>query len=94
VPDNDGFFEAGSTPSSYNSATAKYAYVHQLTRRGILVDTSFGLSAMADRWSGAPAATLNARIADGVIGVNVATPPTGYAAAISTLAGQLDPVCE
>jgi hypothetical protein len=26
--------------------------------------------------------------------VNVATPPTGYAAAISTLAGQLDPVCE
>ena len=94
VPDNDGFFEAGATSAIYNAATAKYAYVSQLTDRGILVDTSFGLSAMADRWSGAPAATLNARIADGVIGVNVATPPAGYAAAISGLAGQLDPVCQ
>ena len=94
VPNNDGFFESRRNAPSYNSATATYAYIRQLTGREILVDTSFGLSAMADSWSSAPAATLNARIADGVIGVNVATPPAGYQAAISGLAGQLDPVCE
>lgn len=94
VANNDGFFEVGAKPDSYNAATATYAAVSALTGRKILVDTSFGLSAMADTWTRASAATLNARIADGVIAANVATPPADYATSISTLAPQLDPTCE
>jgi hypothetical protein len=49
---------------------------------------------MGDTWSAADAATLNARIADGVIGANVATPPAGYQAAISALQVGLASTCD
>jgi hypothetical protein len=93
VPDNEGFFEAGANPGSYNAATATYVYVHRLTARPILVDTSFGLSAMADSWSQASPAELNARIADGVIAANVATASAGCEAALAALRPSLGIVC-
>jgi hypothetical protein len=93
VPNNDGFLEKNATPDSYNHATATYAYVHTFTGRPIFVDTSFGLSAMEDSWSSADAATLNARIADGVIAANVTMAPPSYQSAVTALAPQLDAVC-
>jgi hypothetical protein len=93
VPNNAGFLEKSATPDAYNHATATYAYVHGFTGRPIFVDTSFGLSAMEDAWSSADAATLNARIADGVIAANVTSAPASYASAIATLAPQLDATC-
>jgi len=94
VPDNQGFFEFGTDGSSYNQRTATYRYVHELTGRPILVDTSFGLSAMADSWSTASPSLLDTRIADGVIAINVATTSAGYQSAIEGLRGQLSGVCE
>lgn len=94
VANNDGYIEAGGTPTSYNAATATYAYLHALTGRKILVDTSFGLSAMADTWASADAATLNARIAEGVIAANVVTVPADYATRVATLAPLLSSTCD
>jgi hypothetical protein len=93
VPNNTGFLEKSATPDSYNHATATYAYVHMFTGRPIFVDTSFGLSAMEDSWSNADAATLNARIADGVIAANVTMAPASYQSAVTALEPQLDMVC-
>jgi hypothetical protein len=93
VANNQGFFEASASASSYNHATAMYDAVHKLTGRPLLVDTSFGLSAMGDSWSNADAATLNARIADGVIAVNVTMPPQNYQSAVAALAPMLDATC-
>ena len=94
VPNNHGFLEKSATPDGYNHATATYAYVHTFTGRPIFVDTSFGLSAMERLAGRAPtAATLNARIADGVIAANVTMAPSSYASAIAALAPQLDPTC-
>jgi hypothetical protein len=92
VANNDGYFEASSNASSYNHETAKYAAVSALTGRKILVDTSFGLSAMADTWVSASSATLNARIADGVIAANITPPPSGRA--VTAAAMNLDPTCD
>jgi hypothetical protein len=93
VPNNRGYFESGTNDTSYNHATATYAHVSQLTGKKLFVDTSFGLSAMADSWSTSNAATLNARIADGVVAVNVATPSAGYQSAIEAMRGSLNQVC-
>jgi hypothetical protein len=79
------FFTPGTTAKSYNGTTATYAYLHSLTGRTILVDTSFGASATSDSWSDSGVANLNARIADGVIAINVTTPTSSYA---SNIAGE------
>jgi hypothetical protein len=71
----NGFLTQGTTASSYNGATAKFSYIHSITGKKIFVDTSFGASQQADSWSDQSAATLNARIADGVFAVNVTSPP-------------------
>ena len=81
----NGFFTPGTTAKSYNGATATYAYLHSLTGRTILVDTSFGASATSDSWSDSGAANLNARITDGVVAINVTTPTSNYA---SNIAGE------
>jgi len=86
VGNNQGFIEASATKSSYNATTANYAYLHTLTGRTILVDTSAGLSAAGDSWSTASLTDLNARIAEGVIAANITgTAPTQ--ANISKLSG-------
>ncbi|HKU43446.1 MAG TPA: hypothetical protein VJR89_35030, partial [Polyangiales bacterium] len=94
VPNNMGFFEAGTNSSSYNKATATYAFVSQLTGRKIFVDTSFGLSGMSDSWSGASPSDLNARIADGVIAANVTMPASNYVQTVKALLPQLQPICQ
>ena len=92
VGDANGFFTAGTTATTYNGGTATYAYVHRITGRTILVDTSFGLSATGDAWSDIGAANVNARIADGVIAVNVTTQEPAYAGNIASL-GTLSMTC-
>lgn len=94
VANNNGYFEMGASDSIYNAMTAKYAYIHQLTGRDIFVDTSFGLSEMADSWSGADAATLNARIDEGVIAANVTKPPANYVQTATSINAQLKEVCQ
>lgn len=79
------FFTPTTNAKSYNGSTATYAYLHSLTGRTILVDTSFGPSATSDSWSDSGAANLNLRIADGVIAINVTTPTSNYA---SNIAGE------
>ena len=90
--DANGFFASGTTSTSYNGATATYAYVHKITGRTIFVDTSFGLSATGDSWSNAGAANVNARIADGVVAVNVTSPDSSYRTNIAAL-GPLSSTC-
>jgi hypothetical protein len=97
VANNNGFIESAGAPGYYNNATATYSYIHGLTGRPILVDTSFGLSGMSDSWSSASAAILNQRIAEGVSAVNVGELKQGtatYESAIKALAPQLKAVCE
>jgi hypothetical protein len=94
VGNNNGFITEGTTASSYNGTTARYSYVSNLTGKGILVDTSFGASQAADSWSNQNAATLNSRISEGVMAVNVTEPPGDYQTRISGLASQLGNVCQ
>jgi hypothetical protein len=94
VPNNKGYLEASANDGSYNKATATYAFLHQHTGRGILVDTSFGLSGMSDSWSGATAADLNARIADGVVAANVTMPSSSYVNTVKALVPQLNTTCQ
>lgn len=94
VANNNGYIESSGNSTYYNSATARYEYIHQLTGRNIFVDTSFGISAMADTWAAADATTLNARIAEGVIAANVVNIPGDYANRIAALAALLDSPCE
>lgn len=93
VANNMGFFEASAKPDVYNNKSARYAYVSQKTKRKIIVDTSFGLSEMADTWASASPETLNMRIAEGVIAANVTKPMSNYVAATTMLTEQLDAVC-
>jgi hypothetical protein len=88
VGNNNGFIDASATSSTYNHATATYAYLHGLTARTILVDTSAGASAARDSWSTASQADINARIAEGVIAANITgTEPTGLQGNIGKLTG-------
>jgi len=78
---------------SYMRPDGTYASLHTLTKKPIFVDTSFGVTAMADTWSTAPLDTLNARIADGVVAVNVNPMPSTYQTSIGSLAPQLKSTC-
>lgn len=93
VGNNNGFLATGTNASSYNGKTATYGYLHQLTGLKILVDESAGLSQQSDTWSNQPAATINARIAEGVIGINVSGPPSNYQSNVTALATQLNSTC-
>jgi len=92
VANNQGFMEQGADATKYNAKTATYAYLSMLTGKKLFVDTSFGLSEMADSWSSADAATLNARIAEGVIAANVTKPPADYVSKVGAL--QLSAICK
>ena len=94
VANNMGFLEKDAKAGVYNQATATFAYLAKKTGRKIFVDTSFGLSGMADTWASATAETLNARIADGVIAANVTMPPGDYVQRIQALRSGLQKVCK
>jgi hypothetical protein len=93
VANNMGFIEKMGSASSYNAMTATYAYVAKKTGRKVFVDTSFGQSQMDDSWSTASVEDLNARIADGVIAVDVTMPPSNYVSTVQGFASKLDAVC-
>src|ERR1039457_3997647 len=91
---NNGFIPSNTSASSYNGKTATYAYLHTLTGRTILVDTSAGASAAGDSWSSATAAQLNSRISEGVIAANITgTPPNGLQSNIAGLSLNALPSC-
>ena len=85
-----GYFNDGD---ARNRSDGTYTYLSTLTGKRILVDTSFGATSMDDSWTGIPVATLNQRIADGVVAVNVTEPPSDYQTRIASLGPQLSSVC-
>jgi hypothetical protein len=93
VGNNNGFMSAGTTATSYNGKTDTYAYLKGLTGKKILVDESAGMSQANDTWSNQSAATINARIAEGVIAVNVSGAPSNYQANVTALEPQLNSTC-
>jgi len=88
--DTGTFLNSGPT----NAATATYAWLFQKTGRHIMAETSFATAGQNDRWTTASAANINARITEGVIGVNVNAPGSNYQTQINGLASQLNPVCQ
>jgi hypothetical protein len=92
VANNNGFINEATNSQSYNGKTSTYAYLHQITGRPIWVDTSAGASAAGDTWSTVPAAQLNARIADGVIGAAITGGGTNGLQSRITALGALDPI--
>jgi hypothetical protein len=93
VGNANGFLATGTTASSYNGKTATYSYLHTLTGMKILVDESAGLSQQSDTWSNQTAATINARIAEGVIGINVSGAPSTYQSNVASLGPHLNSTC-
>ena len=93
VGNNNGFLNSGANAQTYNGATATYSYLHRLTGKKILVDESAGMSQQSDTWSNQPAATINARIAEGVVAVNVSGAPANYASNVAALEPQLSSTC-
>lgn len=88
VGNNNGFISSGTNSSSYNGATATYAFLHSTTGRTILVDTSAGASAAGDSWSTVSVSDLNARISEGVVAANITgSPPNNLSGNISKLTG-------
>ncbi len=64
--------------NSANAGNSSYANLHAVTGKPILVDESFGLSAAGDTWANQSAATINARIAGGVVAANITTATPSY----------------
>lgn len=93
VPDAGGYYSYDLNASSYNGATATYAYLHQVTGRNIWVDDGCG-GEVDEAWSRSPAATVNDRIATGVIAFNhCGTLKSTYESLIGALTPQLDGTC-
>jgi hypothetical protein len=93
VATNNGFFNTGVTTSTYNGATATYSYLHQVSGKNIVVDDGCGGNTNED-WSPSSAATLNARIASGVIAFNhCASLASNYQSLITALKPQLNSTC-
>jgi hypothetical protein len=86
----DGYFNRGD---AYGREDGTYAYLRRLTGKNLIVDTSFGASQQADSWTNIGASTLNRRIAEGVIAVNVTSPPPDYQSRIAALAPSLSSTC-
>ena len=66
------------TGSSASAGNATYADLHALTGKPIVVDESFGLSAMSDTWANQSAATIDTRASEGVVAANVTTAMPAY----------------
>ncbi len=87
--DTDAFPNSGS----YNATTANFAWLHNHTGLKIMAETSYQSSSSGDRWSTTTAANINARIANGVIGVLVNQPPSNYQSAFTALNSNLNSTC-
>jgi len=93
VANSNGFFNTGVTTSTYNGSTATYAYLHQVSGQKILVDDGCGGNTAED-WAPASVATLNARIASGVMAFNhCANLESNYQSQIAALKPQLTSTC-
>lgn len=90
-----GAGDAAALPNSgsYNATTANYAWLHNSTGLKIMAETSYAGSGANDRWSTTTAANINARIANGVIGVLVNSPPSNYQTAFAALNPSLSSTC-
>jgi hypothetical protein len=94
VANNNDFFNKDQNASSYNGATATYAYLHKVSGKKILVDDGCGGNTAED-WAPGSAATLNARIASGVMAfTHCANLEPNYKSQISALKSQLKSTCE
>lgn len=96
VGDNDGYVSESGGPNEYNARTARYDYISNLTGRKIFVDESFGASRMADTWLNQSASTINERISEGVIAVNLTGTglPGNVQQALSNLSSSLTSTCQ
>jgi hypothetical protein len=92
VGNNNGFLNTGTKPGGIT-----YAALHAMTGKKIFVDESFGASAAADSWSNQPASAINARIAEGVVAVNLTAgnpaPPPNSQARVTAVEPQLNASC-
>ncbi len=77
--DSDTLTNSGT----YNATTANYKWLHDYTGLKIMAETSFAGAGANNRWTSTTAANINARIANGVIGVLVSNPPSTYQSNIS-----------
>lgn len=77
-----------------NRNDGTWKYLHQLTGKPVIADTSFGVTTMENTWSSVSASTLNSRISDGVAGALVYPVPGSYQSQISGLASQLSSTCQ
>jgi hypothetical protein len=64
--------------NSASAGNATYAALHALTGKPIVVDESFGLSAMSDTWADQSAAAIDTRESEGVVAANVTTDLPSY----------------
>jgi len=74
----DMIWTTGQGSSANAGGSETWAALHTLTGKPILVDESFGLSAAGDSWANQTAATINARIAGGVVAANITTATPSY----------------
>ena len=86
-----GYF---NSTDANNRVEGTFAFLNQLTTKPIMADTSFGITTMQDSWSSSDVATLNQRIADGVVGALIYPTPGNYQQRINTLAPQLASTCQ
>jgi hypothetical protein len=94
VANNNGYIAAGTGPSTYNGATAKYSVVHQLSGKTIFVDDGCGAETNED-WSKGSASLLNSLISSGVIAFNhCGHLESNYQSLITTLGPQLSSTCQ
>ncbi|MBN1607408.1 MAG: hypothetical protein JW940_12290, partial [Polyangiaceae bacterium] len=93
VANNNGYFNADVNASSYNGATATYAYLHSVSGKPIFVDDGCGNTA-AEAWSTSSASELNELIAAGVMAFNDCDGVSGsFASLVEALRPQLNSTC-
>ena len=70
-----------------NSGNTRGMTAREEPDRGSVADKA------SDTWSNEPAATINARSSEGVIGVNVSGAPSNYQSNVISLSPQLNSTC-
>jgi hypothetical protein len=78
---------------TYNAKTATFTWLRSFTGRPIMAETSYAGTGVADRWTTTTATNIDARISDGVIGVNIVNPASTLQSATQSLTPQLASTC-